>query len=274
MAFNRVYAKMFTCRSDQGRCIIYVYPSSKPLLTSIYSWVNGSEPLYQKEKKYWQDKSPVFGGSGVSHDRKIRVTERRHREHDELRYSVRSVFKYFKHGFNRIRILASDFKEGETWIGQVPHWLDLDLAKQHNLSMIYTSELYGAQKSDLPVFNSLALESQFRNVPTDDAQNDVMVYMNDDMFLASEHSVSDFWNPIMGMNIQVDSRSWVENEDATVQDFQWDWNSEWTALRYSNFLLSIFSHPNSELTDRSTFRMATTLLRRAFFKTVIPHHSH
>ena len=206
-----------------------------------FSWVNGSEPLYQKEKHHWQDKSPVFGGKGITHDRKIRVTERRHREHDELRYSVRSVFKYFHNSFNSIRILASDFASGNTWQGQIPYWLDLEAAKRYNVSMLYTSELYGDQKSDLPVFNSLALESQFRNVPKSDPNIDVMVYLNDDMFLASPHSVTDFWNPIVGMNFQVDHHSWVENEDASVMEFQHDWNSEWTALRYTNFLLSISS---------------------------------
>jgi hypothetical protein len=201
-------------------------------------WVNGSETLYQSEKKFWQEKSPVFGGTGYSNDRKIIVTARRHREHDELRYSVRSIFKYFNNQFSNIRILASDFQQGETWIGQIPTWLDLEAGKKHGVSMIYTSEIYGKNKTDLPVFNSLALESKFSNVASTTG-NDVMVYMNDDMFLANEHTVSDFWNPLLGLNIHVDPQSWVENQNASLQEFQWDWNSEWTALRYSNYLLSI-----------------------------------
>src|SRR5208282_6241968 len=98
-----------------------------------YRWVNGSETLYQQEKKLWQDKSPVFGGSGLARDRKIRATERRHREHDELRYSVRSIFKYLDSSFSHIRILASDFYEENrgAWIGQTPSWLDLEAANRH-----------------------------------------------------------------------------------------------------------------------------------------------
>src|SRR5208282_947938 len=98
-------------------------------------WVNGSENLYQKEKKFWQEKSPVFGGSGRSHDRKIRATERRHREHDELRYSVRSIFKYLNNSFSGIRILGSDFFDGTSWIGQAPNWLDLEVARRHGVTM-------------------------------------------------------------------------------------------------------------------------------------------
>ena len=144
-------------------------------------WVNGSEALYQHEKNFWQDRSPVFGGSGKAHDRKVMSTERRHREHDELRYSVRSIFKYFTHGFHRIHILASDFYNGTAWQGQVPGWLDTDKAAQHGVSLLYTSELYGADRAALPVFNSLALESKLSGV---DSTNNVMLYLNDDMFLA------------------------------------------------------------------------------------------
>src|SRR3981189_803614 len=117
---------------------------------SYYSWVNGSEPLYQSQKKHWQDQSPVFGGSGTAHDRKIRITERRHREHDELRYSIRSAFKYLNNSFSSIRILASDFFDGQRWIGQIPTWLDIEAGKQHGVSMMFTSELYDANKTDLP----------------------------------------------------------------------------------------------------------------------------
>lgn len=204
-------------------------------------WVNGSEALYQREKKQWQDKSPVFGGLGLAHDRKIRATERRHREHDELRYSVRSIFKYLNNSFSHIRILASDFydENSTTWIGQTPNWLDLEAAKQHGVSMIYASELYGSKKSRLPVFSSLALESQFYNLPSTANDNEIMLYLNDDMFLANEHSVSDFWNPVIGINMQMDNIMRVQNLDPSLEQFQTDWNSEWMALRYSNFLLSL-----------------------------------
>ena len=203
--------------------------------------MNGSESLYQTQKKYYQDQSPVYGGTGSAHDRKIGITERRHREHDELRYSIRSAFKYLNSQFSSIRILANDFYDGKNWIGQKPTWLDEDAGKQHGVSMMYTSELYATSKTDLPVFSSLSLESRFANVPVPDHGNDVMVYMNDDMFFASEHTVSDFWNPVLGLNLQIDHRAWVENEDASVEDFQRDWNSEWTTLRYTNQLLSTFS---------------------------------
>jgi Stealth protein CR3, conserved region 3 len=43
----------------------------------------------------------------------------------------------------------------------------------------------------------------------------------------------------MGFNFQIDSHAWVDNQDPTVEDFRLNWNSEWTALRYSNLLLSM-----------------------------------
>jgi hypothetical protein len=233
-------------------------------------WVNGSETLYQREKSFWQEKSPVFGGEGYSHDRKIRVTQRRHREHDELRYSVRSIFKYFNNQFSNIRILASDFYDNKKWIGQVPSWFDVEAGKQHGVSMLYTSEVYGKKKAGLPVFNSLALESVFSNVVSVTG-NDVMVYMNDDMFLASPHTASDFWNPIIGLNIHIDPQSWVENQNPSVADFQWDWNSEWTALRYSNHLLST-PHPPTVTDIRRAIRNSKTRIRSPLRKTPLPNN--
>jgi Stealth protein CR2, conserved region 2 len=205
--------------------------------------VNGSELRYQLEKKLWQDRSPVFGGEGIQHDRKLRGTERRHREHDELRYSIRSVYKYFQNNFSRIRIISSDFYDANSnsWVGQVPYWLDLNAARLNGLSLLFTSQLYAAKSSLLPVFNSLALESQFYNVEQGPEDPDVMLYLNDDMFLATPHSVSDFWNPVVGLNMQFDPSVVVENQNPSVEEFQKDWNSEWTALRYSNFLLSNIS---------------------------------
>src|ERR1700737_614796 len=116
------------------------------------------------------------------------------REHDELRYSIRSLFKYFNKGFSQVRILSSDLYNGKKLIAQVPSWLDLDAGRLNRVSMLFTSEIYGKLKSALPLFNSLALESQFGNVPSSGPENDVMVYFNDDMFLGDEHTVSDFWN--------------------------------------------------------------------------------
>jgi Stealth protein CR2, conserved region 2 len=202
------------------------------------SWVNGSESLYRKEKDKWQLTSPAFGGTAKTHERKVIVTAKRHREHDELRYSVRSIFKYFGDGIKNIRILASDLYDGKDWVGQVPSWLDAEAAKKYGVSMLYTSQLYTDKMQFLPVFSSLSLESQFYRVPRAEPDDNIMIYLNDDMFLASEHSTSDFWSPLTGINVQVDSRVWVQNQDASVIDFQSDWNSEWTALRYSNYLLS------------------------------------
>jgi hypothetical protein len=168
-----------------------------------------------------------------------------------LRYSIRSIFKYFNNQFSNIRILAPDFLQGESWIGQVPTWLDLEAGKQHGVSMIYTSEMYGQDKTHLPVFNSFALESKYSKINSTTG-NDVMVYLNDDMLLASEHTVSDFWNPLLGLNIRFDPNSWVENQNLSLKDFQWDWNSEWPALRYSNHLLST-SLPSTQLITGQRF---------------------
>lgn len=260
------HAAMLTCTPIHCRNTIYV---CFPFCVVNSSWVNGSETLYRQEKEKYQADSPVFGGTGRVHDRKVSASERRHREHDELRYSIRSIFKYLNGGFSAIRILASDFFDGRNWVGQVPHWLDMEAARKHGVSLLFTSEIYGEKRTELPVFSSLAIESQFYNVPSSGPNHDVMLYFNDDMFLASEHTVSDFWNPIIGVNVQIDPRVWVPNYHATVDEIQRDWNSEWPALRYSNWILSITLLLNCTY-SRSTFRMATTIVRRSPRQSPLP----
>lgn len=155
-------------------------------------------------------------------------------------------------------------------MGQTPAWLDFELAPQYNVSILFHTELYGDKKSQLPIFNALALESQFFNVPSTSPDDDVMVYFNDDMFLASEHSVSDFWNPLLGVNIEFEPENWIMNEQSSLEGFQEDWG-ETTTLRYSNFLLSTFIYLTIFIV-RPAFRMEATADVRSLWQGVITKH--
>jgi hypothetical protein len=98
------------------------------------------------------------------------------------------------------------------------------------------------------------------------------LYLNDDMFLASEHTVSDFWNPLTGLEIQVQPRLVVQAQDASVTDFQNDWNSEWTPLRYTNHVLSTpLTYPTFP-DYRSTIRVPTTHICCPSRQSPISHH--
>lgn len=69
--------------------------------------------------------------------------------------------------------------------GQVPEWLDTSQTKLE----VITHEQIFSNKSNLPTFNSNALEANLVNIP---GLSEYFVYMNDDFFLGEKVFPSDF----------------------------------------------------------------------------------
>ncbi|KAG0302217.1 hypothetical protein BGZ97_002448, partial [Linnemannia gamsii] len=143
----------------------------------VYTWVNGSDPRLLAIKEKYQDQSPFFqafraaertrwakfrsaGHTRASADDQ---TSNRFRDMNELKYSVRSVSKYFSRAlFNRIHILTTAVDANLQEI-QVPSWLDLE-SSGDRVRMVPHGAIFG-NSSDLPSFNSLAIESHMHNIP-------------------------------------------------------------------------------------------------------------
>ena len=121
--------------------------------------MNGSDPVYTDIRTYYQTKSLVYSKAP---DDVIRRTSKRVREHDELRYSIRSVVKNVP-DVRSVHILSSDLIHPRTLAqyGLRPTWLAVD-AQQPRLH--YTSTFYDPVDA-LPVFNSRALETQLIHIP-------------------------------------------------------------------------------------------------------------
>ena len=108
--------------------------------------------------------------------------------------------------FNKIHIIASDVVEQLTGIvHQVrPNWLS---ETQDHVNLIYTSDLFQPKhSSSLPVFNSRAIETQLSNL---NHISDPMIYLNDDMFLCKNHRSSDWFNPLTGLNLNMNEGTMV-----------------------------------------------------------------
>ncbi|KAF9150883.1 Xanthine phosphoribosyltransferase 1 [Linnemannia schmuckeri] len=217
----------------------------------VYTWVNGSDPRLLTIKEEYQDRSPFFQAYRAPDETRwakfrnagiIRtpsaaasatdLTSNRFRDMNELKYSVRSVSKYFSRSlFNRIHILTTAVDEKNEEI-QVPSWLDLE-SSGDRVRMVPHGAIFD-NSSDLPSFNSLAIESQMHHIP---GVTDIFLYLNDDVFLGKEMGASDIWTPLYGFVFHMEPTLLVS---PTILPAPQNTLSigEWNSLQYSNHLLS------------------------------------
>ncbi len=135
----------------------------------VYLWCDDADKVWHdKRVKYLQKEKGL--DIQASHPC-------RYENHDELRYSLRSVAKYAP-WVNNIFIVSDN---------QVPTWLN---TKHPKIKMIRHEDIL--PKDKLPIFNSAAIEIGLANIP-DLAEH--FLYANDDMFFGDEVSPDFFFTP-------------------------------------------------------------------------------
>lgn len=127
----------------------------------VYLWVDGSD-------KKWLEKKNAYL-SKLSNVDKEAIDDCRFVQHDELKYSLRSVEKYAP-WINHIYIVTDN---------QVPKWLN---TKNKKITIVDHKDIM--PKTALPCFNSTAIEHCIVNIPE---LSENFLYANDDMF---------FWNNV------------------------------------------------------------------------------
>ena len=120
----------------------------------VYTWVENTEK-FQKEKQYWLNKEIKNLNNEIF----------RYIDNEELRYSLRSVEKYFPN-YNKIYLLVKD--------DQFPKYLKTNHPK---IKVIKHSDII--PKEYLPTFNSIAIECYLHHIP---GLTKNYIYMNDDFF--------------------------------------------------------------------------------------------
>ena len=121
----------------------------------VFTWVSDSDPNWVKKKSAY-----------LGEDFKPQTT--RFVDYEQLRYSLRSVASYAK--FIRRIFIVTD--------NQIPYWLD----SEHEKITIINHEDIFEDKSSLPVFNSVAIESWIHKI---EGLSDNFIYANDDYFFGS-----------------------------------------------------------------------------------------
>jgi hypothetical protein len=124
----------------------------------VYTWVDGTDPVWMARKdRALRQLDPGFVADADDPSR--------YHEHDELRYSLRSVAMFAD--FVRHIYIVTD--------GQVPPWLDTD---HERISIVDHREVFD-DTGNLPTFNSHAIESRLHHI---EGLAEHYLYLNDDFF--------------------------------------------------------------------------------------------
>lgn len=139
-----------------------------PDIDIVYTWVNGSDPEWLAQKRQYANTSHADANANG---------ENRYREHDEFKYSLRSVEKHAPWVRN-IYIVVAD--------GQKPSWLNEDHRKIH---LVNHSTIFDDPKRQLPVFSGVPVEANLDRIP---GLSNYFLYFNDDTFLGQTIHPQDF----------------------------------------------------------------------------------
>ncbi|KAG0265560.1 Xanthine phosphoribosyltransferase 1 [Linnemannia exigua] len=154
--------------------------------------------------------------------------------------------------------------------GQVPSWLDRSIATREKIDVVHHSAFF-KHKNNLPVFNSVAIESQLHRIP---GLSDVFIYLNDDMIFGMPASQADFWTPQYGFVFQLllhDRRTPFPTDFKGTEPLHCGYDEN---IRYANLQLSrrfgfryrpLIAHIG-QVVNRSILEEAEALWPKAFFQ--------
>jgi len=136
----------------------------------VYLWVDGKDPAWLECKECYRE------GEGLLDKSKLEgAQENRFSDHQELKYSLRSILK-FAPFFNHVYIVT---------MSQRPEWL-LD---HPQITIIDHKDIF-KDLSLLPTFNSQALECHLHRIPN---LSEHFIYFNDDVFVGLPLTPYDFF---------------------------------------------------------------------------------
>lgn len=145
----------------------------------VYTWVDGSDPEHRRQLAHWRSRHPAVARETAG--------PQRFRNHDELRYSLRSLERHLP-WIRNVYLVTN---------GQVPPWLD---RRNPRLKLITHADIF-ADPSHLPTFNSFAIEANLHRIPGLSAN---YLYFNDDVFAGRPLQPTDFLAPETGHQVYFD----------------------------------------------------------------------
>lgn len=134
----------------------------------VYLWVDGNDPEWQAKRR---------AALGNAESKSSANCEGRYANHDELRYSLRSIDRYAP-WINKIFIVTDS---------QVPQWLNTENPK---VRIVDHKEILPPEC--LPCFNSSVIEHFIADIP---GLSEHFIFSNDDMLLNRPTTPEDFFTP-------------------------------------------------------------------------------
>ncbi|KPV78309.1 uncharacterized protein RHOBADRAFT_50790 [Rhodotorula graminis WP1] len=217
----------------------------------VWTWTNGSDPLLRR----WRaEVTGTLAGRVRPGVARVRDRKASHhfREHDELRYSLRSAVQAFEpRALGKLHLVSTDLPANTLLsdildnvpvgnitpvveaarVGQVPSWLNRSAIPREQLEVHHHSSFF-EDTADLPTFNSLSIESQLPNIL---GLREFFLYLNDDTFLSGTMTSSDVGAPFLGPVFRIQRDLQV---DALAPGlFGVGSDGEWASLRQANWLL-------------------------------------
>lgn len=167
-------------------------PCSYPI-DVVYLWVDGKDDNWLAVKNYYEQLE----------QREIQISpeacqNNRFWDHEELRYSLRSIIK-FAPFFRHIYIIT---------MNQRPKWL----VDHPQITIIDHQEIF-ENPQHLPTFNSQALECHLHRIP---GLSEHFIYFNDDVFLGRPIHPTDFFTEEGKVQVLFE-RGWTVSPNPVVQ---------------------------------------------------------
>lgn len=134
----------------------------------VYTWVDGHDPEWIKRKEKRLIDLGITVPSTANHSCRFV-------QHDELKYSLRSIFA-FAPWVNNIYIITDN---------QIPVWFNRDNTKVQIVDHKFIFE----DKTCLPTYSSRAIETKLHKIP---GLSEYYIYLNDDFFLGRPCNKNDF----------------------------------------------------------------------------------
>ncbi|CAF1133150.1 unnamed protein product [Rotaria sp. Silwood1] len=214
------------------------------LFDIVYTYVNGSNEQYIREKVYWFSiHQPLLGSNRLKEHHSI--SSSLSKDNNELCFSLRSIEKYMPSFHGHIYVVTD----------QIPNWLNISKS-QSQLRVISTKEIM--DHIYLPTFNSHAIEANIHKIPH---LKEFYLYFNDDYILGRPVLIEDFFINGRCPVIYGDDR-FTSNTNVTL-------NIHKKAMLNTNFLLdNLSSSTNANESDRHFLPHAPHPIRKSIAEEV------
>ncbi|KIY74341.1 hypothetical protein CYLTODRAFT_484660 [Cylindrobasidium torrendii FP15055 ss-10] len=231
--------------------------AEESVIDVVWTWVNGSDPLQETTRNHFADVSGFEPQAA------------RYREHDELRFSLRSVARATAGWKNSTwRIISPDIQDPEhpeRHLGLLPQWLDasVSLARResrpaidfiHDSQLFRYSSLVEPTEEDieqwrnraLPAFNSHSIEAQLPNLDPRRVSENIIV-LNDDYYLRLPLPPSAFHTPLYGPVFRIDPSQAFNGDNAGLARGEHEalslrWSAKVLSDRFGTRARSYISH--------------------------------